>query len=61
MSANACAFIKGADIKHAATGDVPIETELINILNFAQQRTKGTPTKDKGDAHKIIKTMVKDS
>ena len=38
MTGNGRAFAAGADIKHMASGDIPLSTELTDISNFAQQR-----------------------
>ena len=38
MTGNGRAFAAGADIKHMASGDIPLSTELTDVSNFAQQR-----------------------
>ena len=38
LTGNGRAFAAGADIKHMASGNIPLSTELTDISNFAQQR-----------------------
>lgn len=38
IAGNAHAFAAGADIKHMASGDIPLSTELTDVSNLAQQR-----------------------
>ncbi len=38
ITGNRHAFAAGADIKHMASGDIPLSTELTDVSNLAQQR-----------------------
>jgi enoyl-CoA hydratase/carnithine racemase len=38
IAGNERAFAAGADIKHMASGDIPLSTELTDVSNLAQQR-----------------------